>query len=72
MKIAMNTVVAITYEVFDNAGNLMEATTDPVIYLHGGYDGIFPRVDEELHGKDVGDTLEITLEPEDAFGDYDE
>lgn len=72
MKIAMNTAVSITYEVYDSAGNLLEASNEPVTYLHGGYDGIFPRVEEELHGKSVGDTLEITLEPADAFGDYDE
>ncbi|MCX7627103.1 MAG: peptidylprolyl isomerase [Methylophilaceae bacterium] len=72
MKITMNTAVSITYEVFDSAGNLLEASAEPVTYLHGGYDGIFPRVEEALHDKSVGDTLEITLEPQDAFGDYDE
>jgi len=72
MKIAMNTAVSITYEVFDSTGNLLEAAPEAVTYLHGGYDGIFPRVEEELHGKAVGDTVEITLEPDDAFGDYDE
>lgn len=72
MKIAMNTVVSITYELSDSDGNILESTTEPVTYLHGGYDNIFPRVEEELHGKQVGDTLELTLEPVDAFGDYDE
>jgi FKBP-type peptidyl-prolyl cis-trans isomerase SlyD len=72
MKIAMNTVVSITYELRDSDGNVLESTSEPVSYLHGGYDGIFPRVEEELHGKDVGDTIELTLEPADAFGDYDE
>jgi FKBP-type peptidyl-prolyl cis-trans isomerase SlyD len=72
MKVTMNTAVSITYEVFDSAGQLLETSPEPVTYLHGGYDGIFPRVEEELHGKDVGETLEITLEPADAFGDYDE
>lgn len=72
MKIAMNTVVSINYELRDSDGNLLEATSEPVSYLHGGFDGIFPKVEEELHGKDVGDTLELTLEPSDAFGDYDE
>lgn len=72
MKIAMNTVVSLTYELRDSAGNLLEASAEPVEYLHAGYDGIFPLVEEELHEKTVGDTLEITLEPADAFGDYDE
>ena len=72
MQIAMNTVVSITYELLDSNGNVLESSKDPVSYLHGGYDNIFPRVEEELHGKSIGDKVEITLEPADAFGDYDE
>jgi len=41
-------------------------------YLHGGYDGIFPLVEESLQGKAIGDEMTVSLEPEDAFGDYDE
>jgi FKBP-type peptidyl-prolyl cis-trans isomerase SlyD len=72
MQIAMNTVVSMTYELRDSEGNVLESSADPVSYLHGGYDNIFPRVEEELHGKAVGDSVEISLEPADAFGDYDE
>lgn len=72
MQIAMNTVVSITYELSDVDGNILESTSEPVTYLHGGYDDIFPKVEEELHGKKVGDTLTLALEPADAFGDYDE
>ncbi len=72
MHIAMNTVVSLTYELHDADGNLLEAANEPVSYLHGGYDGIFPKVEEELHGKHVGASVELTLEPMDAFGDYDE
>lgn len=72
MKIAMNTVVSITYELTDSDGNILETTADPVTYLHGGYDNIFPRVEEELHDKQVGDSIDLILEPVDAFGEYDE
>lgn len=72
MQIAMNTVVSMTYELRDSEGKVLESSADPVSYLHGGYDNIFPRVEEEMHGKAVGDSIEITLEPADAFGDYDE
>jgi len=41
------------------------------VYLHGGYDGIFPVIEETLQGKVVGDALEVKLQPEDAFGEYD-
>lgn len=72
MQIAMNTVVTMTYELKNATGEVLESSTEPVAYLHGGYDNIFPKVEEAMHGKAVGDVVEITLEPADAFGDYDE
>lgn len=41
-------------------------------YLHGGYGDLFPAVEALLEGKSAGDRVEARLEPEDAFGDYDE
>lgn len=71
MQIARNTVVTLTYRVTDTDGNLVDGGEKPLIYLHGGYGGIFDRIEEQLHGKNTGDKLTIKLEPEDAFGDYD-
>jgi FKBP-type peptidyl-prolyl cis-trans isomerase SlyD len=71
MQVGKNTVVTISYELLDTAGILIEKTRDPISYLHGGYRGIFPRVEDALDGKTVGDRCEIRLEPEDAFGEYD-
>src|ERR1035438_390839 len=71
MQIAKNTVVTLNYRVTDIEGDLIDDGSVPLTYLHGGYDGIFPLLEEALHGKDVGDALEIKLQPEDAFGDYD-
>ena len=68
----MNTVVTIIYELKDADGNTLEKSNDPIAYLHGGHDNIFPKVEEAIHGKNVGDSVEITLDPADAFGDYDE
>ena len=71
MQIAMNTVVTMTYELKDAEGNILESSKEPVAYLHGGYDNIFPKVEEAMHGKKIGDTIELGLEPSDAFGEYD-
>lgn len=71
MKIAKDMVVSLRYELFDADGELLEKVEDPVSYLHGGYDGIFPLVEEALHGKGIGDQCSITLSPDDAFGEYD-
>ena len=71
MQITMNTVVTMTYEIKDADGSILESSKEPVAYLHGGYDNIFPKVEEAMHGKKVGDTIELGLEPSDAFGEYD-
>jgi FKBP-type peptidyl-prolyl cis-trans isomerase SlyD len=40
-------------------------------YLHGA-ENIVPGLEKALTGKQVGDKLQVTLPPEDAYGDYDE
>ena len=71
MRIAKDTVVSLHYELFDSEGELLEKVDAPVSYLHGGYDGIFPLVEEALHGKSVGEQCRVTMQPDDAFGEYD-
>ncbi len=71
MKIEKNAVVTLTYELTDASGALLEKNSDPISYLHGGYDGIFPAVEEALHGKAVGDKFSVSMEPDDAFGAYE-
>jgi FKBP-type peptidyl-prolyl cis-trans isomerase SlyD len=69
MQIAKNTVVTLHYEMFDADNNLIDKTEEPISYLHGGYDGIFPLVEEALQGKNVGDSVDVTMQPDDAFGE---
>jgi FKBP-type peptidyl-prolyl cis-trans isomerase SlyD len=71
MKIAKDTVVSLNYELFDSTGELLERVEEQISYLHGGYDGIFPLVEEALHGKKIGDKVSVTMLPDDAFGEYD-
>lgn len=71
MAIAKNSVVTLHYEMFDADDNLIDKTVEPIAYLHGGYDGIFPLVEEALHGKNVGDVVDVTMMPDDAFGEQD-
>ncbi len=72
MKIGKNSVVTLDYSVAGVDGGLIDEGANPIIYLHGGYEGIFPKIEAALDGKSVGDSLDITLAPEDAFGEYDE
>ena len=71
MKIDKNSVVTLKYKLTDAQGEFIEETEEPVEYLHGGYDGIFPKVEEALQGKEPGFTTAMQLEPQDAFGEYD-
>jgi len=71
MLIAKNTVVTLHFELSDAQGALIEKTDEPVAYLHGGYHGIFPLVEQALDGKKAGDSCQVRLAPEDAFGQYD-
>ena len=71
MSIQKNSVVTLHYEMFDADNQLLDKTVEPVEYLHGGYDGIFPLVEEALHEKNVGDTVDVFMQPEDAFGEQD-
>ena len=73
MQIGKDTVVTLTYQLTTLSGELLEEATPeaPAAYLHGGYDGIFPKVEASLEGKAPGDELEVQLEADDAFGEYD-
>ena len=71
MNVFANTVVSLTFKLFDDRNTLIEEAREPITYLHGGYSGIFPRVEEALAHKKVGESVSVTLDPEDAFGDYD-
>lgn len=71
MLIARNSVVTLHYSVKDSDGNMIDSGAQPLVYLHGGYGGIFDKIEEAIQGKAAGDSLEIKLQPEDAFGEYD-
>ena len=64
-------MVTLGYELRDAQGQLLEDEGAQIAYLHGGFGEIFPKVEEALAGKEVGAQVSLTLEPEDAFGEYD-
>lgn len=64
------TMVSIHYTLRDRDGKLLDSTRGsgvPLQYLHGSGD-LLPGLEEELEGRSVGDTLEIRLPPQRAFG----
>ena len=72
MRIGKNTVVSLTYHLSGSEGNLIEQADQPLTYLHGGHDGIFPLVEQALEGREVGYVCEVRLAPDEAFGEYEE
>lgn len=71
MKIEKNTVVSLRYKLTDAQNNIIEEPDSPMVYLHGGYEGTFPKIETLLDGQDVGYEASIQLEPAEAFGEYD-
>jgi FKBP-type peptidyl-prolyl cis-trans isomerase SlyD len=70
-KINRNTVVTLAYTLVDADGNVIDDGKEPLTYLHGGYNSIFMPVEAALHGKAIGDSIAVKLQPADAFGEYD-
>jgi len=71
MQVAKNTVITLDYHVKDPDGEVVDEGREPLVYLHGGYDDIFPKIEEALHGKKVGESVVVKMQPDDAFGEYD-
>jgi len=70
MPVEANKVVTVVYEVKNTQGEVVESADEsaPMSYLHGA-ENILPKVEEALIGKEVGDHIELTLEPTDAYGE---
>ena len=71
MRIERGTVVTLAYELKDSGGEPLEEAGASLAYLHGGFGGIFPKVEAALQDKEAGHELALTLDPDDAFGEYD-
>ena len=72
MKISQGHLVSLDYVLSIKDGEVVESSEQegPLEYLHGN--GEIPEgLEQALEGKAVGDKVELTLEPQDAFGDYD-
>ena len=64
-------VVTFTYSILDESGEILEQSDIPINYVHGGKHDLFEKVEQALEGSAVGDTVEVTLTPEEGFGKHD-
>ena len=71
MKITDQCVVGLTWTLKDTLGEELDVLDEPVEFLVGGTD-LLASLEKALQGHVAGDSLEFQLEPQDAFGDYDD
>lgn len=70
MQVGRDTVVRLRIEMHDAQGAQLAAPAE-VTYLHGGHGGLLEALERALEGKVAGESLQLQLEPEQAFGEYD-
>ncbi|MDZ7828565.1 MAG: peptidylprolyl isomerase [Halofilum sp. (in: g-proteobacteria)] len=73
MQIARDTVAAIDYKLTDNDGQVLDTSEgrEPLSYLHGA-GNLIPGLESALEGQTEGDSLSVTVKPEEAYGERDE
>ncbi len=71
MKITEQCVVALTWTLKDTLGEELDVLDEPVEFLVGGND-LLASLESALQGHKAGDKVELQLEPQHAFGDYDD
>jgi FKBP-type peptidyl-prolyl cis-trans isomerase SlyD len=69
VHIAEQSVVSIHYTLTNDAGETLDTSDgrEPLVYLHGAQN-IIPGLENELTGKSVGDSFDVTIQPEEAYG----
>lgn len=69
MEIAAARVASIHYTLTDDEGRVIDKSpeTRPLSYLHGA-GNIVPGLEKALAGRKTGDSLQVDVKPEEAYG----
>lgn len=69
---AADTVVHISYTLRNGKGEILDQAeaSDDFHYLHG-HENIVPGLEKAITGRKVGDKLDVSLTPDEGYGDYD-
>lgn len=70
MIVKKDAVVELCYTLTDKDGNVIDQAgkSDPMAYLHG-YQNLLPKFEEQLEGKQQGDSVKFSLNPKDGYGE---
>jgi FKBP-type peptidyl-prolyl cis-trans isomerase SlyD len=71
MEVTPQCVVALTWTLKDTLGETLDVLDEPVEFLVGGKD-LLGKIEEALQGHEPGARIDLHLEPEDAFGDFND
>jgi FKBP-type peptidyl-prolyl cis-trans isomerase SlyD len=71
MEISKHCVVALTWTLKDTLGETLDVLDEPVEFLIGGND-LLPVIEEALQGYRAGAKIDLQIEPEQAFGDFND
>jgi len=69
-RVEQHKVVSITYSITDEQGEIHEQSDLPIDYVHGADDRLFEKIEQGLDGHSVGDKVQVTLTPEEGFGEH--
>jgi len=71
MEITRQCVVALTWTLKDTLGEDLDVLEEPVEFFVGGHD-LLAIIEDALQGHEPGAKVELHIEPEQGFGDYNE
>lgn len=71
MKINQQCVAALSWTLSDTLGEELDVLDEPVEFLIGG-DDLFEVIENALQGCSAGSTVNLQIEPEQGFGEYNE
>lgn len=71
MQIAQDSVALIDYTLTNDNGDVIDSSAggEPLAYLHGHHN-IIPGLEKALLGKAVGDSLKVSIEPAEGYGEF--
>ena len=69
LPIEKDRVVSIHYTLTNTDGDVLDSSSgrDPLSYLHGA-GSIIAGLESALAGRQIGEALQVTIQPEDAYG----
>ena len=71
LTVGKDVVVGLAYTLYvENAVEDSAPASDPLEYIHG-HGNLISGLEKELEGMAIGDKKNVTIEPEEAYGEYD-